>query len=114
MAKIYNTIERVASMEQIGVVVIDLLWDGDDASGPTNASEERSINGHIRISTDTNGYWEVDNIDPNTEITPTDNIYLVSEYSSNERIDYYVNIPTNATFWLGDVIVNKPAWIEDE
>lgn len=114
MAKLYNTIERVASMEQIGVVVIDLLWDGDDAAGPTNASEKRSINGPIKISTDQDGYWEVDDIDPNTEITPTDNIYVVSEYADNERIDHYVNITTNGTYWLGDVIVTKPIWIEDQ
>lgn len=112
MATLYNTIEKVASEGQNGVVYIDLLWDSNDQAAPLNASEQRSINGPIKISTSYEGYWEVTDIDLNSDITPVDNVYLVREYTDDEYIDYYVQITTPGSHWLGDVIVSKPAWVE--
>ena len=113
MATLYNTIERVASRrEEAGVVVIDLLWDTTVSSAATNASEERTINGPVRVATDLDGYWVVEDIDLNTDISPTENVYLVQEYSDDEVLEYYVTLTSNATFWLGDVTVSKPAWVE--
>ena len=113
MATIYNTTERAASREQPGVVYIDLLWDESVQSAPLNASEQRSVNGSVRVSTNNDGYWEIDNIDPNSEITPSNNIYLIREHTDGEYIDFYANIPTNDTFWLGDVVVPMPLWVDD-
>lgn len=111
MATLYNTIERVGSEEQIGYVEIDLLWDTTQAPGPTIASQKRTINGPIRVPTDYNGYWEVDNIDLNSDISPANNVYIVREYSDNEVVEFYVEVLTDSTHWLGDVMVAKPNWI---
>lgn len=94
-------------------MTIDLLWDSDDAFAATNAGEETTINGPVRVATDSDGYWIVEDLDLNGDITPADNVYSVSEYADSETITYYVTLPSSGSHWLGDVLVTQPTWVED-
>lgn len=111
MATLFNTIERVASEGQVAVVHLDLLWDQSLSSAAWNASEQRSINGPIKISTNYDGFWEINNIDLNSDITPANNIYVVTELVDNESVVHYVTLDTDGSFWLGDVFTTKPVWV---
>lgn len=112
MASLYNTIQRAGSRDQAGIVTLDLLWDTDDAAAATIASEESTINGPVKVATDSDGYWIIDGIDLNTDISPSDNVYTVTEEADDEIITYYVSITTEASHWLGDVTVSQPAWVD--
>lgn len=114
MAKLYSTINKVADTRQVGIVLVDLLWDGDDSPAALDSVNKETINGPVKISTDNDGNWELDGLVPNADIIPTDNVYLIKEYSDDEEIEYYVTIPGDSDYWLGDVITTKPTWIKDD
>lgn len=112
MASLYNTIQRVGARQQTGIVTVDLVWDTDDAVAATNSTDETTINGPVVVKTNDDGYWIVEDLELNTDISPSDNVYLVSEAADNEVIQYYVSITTEASHWLGDVVVTQPEWVD--
>lgn len=111
MATLYNTIERASSIFAVAKVTLELVWDKDDQSVPLNTVEENSPLGEWSTTTDENGKWTFTNIDPNTDITPADNLYkVIEDVNGEEPLTSYVNITGNGTYWLGDVLVAKPVW----
>lgn len=113
MAKIYNTVSRVAGREQIASIQIDLLWEESVQSAPLHNGDKVSINGPVHLGTDVDGYWELDGLDPNPDITPVNNIYCVQETTDTSTQTFWIEIPANGNYWLGDLIVSKPAWVGD-
>jgi len=113
MATLYNTLERAASVNAFAVVNLELVWDTDAQSVPLNSSEESSALGDWSATTDSDGKWIFETVDPNTDITPTgSNVYKVTEtVNGEEGVVSYVEITGNGSYWLGDVIVSTPAWV---
>lgn len=112
MAIIYNTIERVGSRSQTAVVEIDLAWDADQAVIPHETGAETAINGRAKVSTDNDGYWEIQDLVANDDITPVNNVYVVTEYDDDESTVYYVYLTDPVgNDWIGDVAIAKPAWM---
>lgn len=112
MATIYNTIERVGSRTQTAIVEVDLAWDSDQAVVPQETATETVINGRAKVSTDDDGYWEIQDLVPNDDITPANNVYVVTEYDDDESMVYYVYLtdPVGSD-WIADVAIAKPAWM---
>ncbi len=117
MATLHNTVERAASAGVTATVEIELLWDESVQPAAINTVEERTINGVTRTATDLAGYWEFDNVDLNANISPTENVYKVTESIDDsvttDDIVYYVTVVSSGDNWIGDVMVTKPSWIED-
>jgi hypothetical protein len=114
MATVYNNIDNVAGDPLASVVVsITLLWDTSVSSIATQDAEERLIRSSYGTETDDDGYWEV-NLIPNTEITPDDSVYKITEKltSDSTTLTYYISVPDQATptSWVGDILVEQPAW----
>jgi len=113
MATLYNTIERASSIDAIALVTLKLVWDTDDQSVPLNTVEQTSPLGSWSTTTDEAGKWVFANVDPNSDITPVDNRYKVTEtVNGEEAVVSYVNIPSNGVYWMGDVLVATPDWVK--
>jgi len=117
MATLHNTIERAASAGTTATVSIELLWDSTVQAAAFNTVEERTINGATNTATDLTGYWEFDDVDLNANVSPTENVYMVTESIDDtvttDDIVYYVTVVSSGDNWIGDVTVTKPIWIED-
>ena len=112
MATLYNTIERAGSIDAVAKVTLELLWDVNDQSVPLNTVEENSPLGSWSTVTDETGRWVFSGVDPNSNITPADNVYMVTEeVNGEEAVVSYVNITGDGTYWMGDVLVTKPVWV---
>lgn len=118
MAVIFNNIDRVANNPQVTAIVkIELLFDDNDSPVAKNTSTETMIQGFHKEAVDSDGYWQRAVV-PNSNITPTDNIYKVTETitevdGTTSSVSYYINVPDAASpyFWTGSIIVNKPGWL---
>jgi len=120
VATVYNNIDKVAGDPQSSATVkIELLFDKDEASVAKHVSSEVMIQGYFSTSVNTAGEWSTSLV-PNSEITPSDNVYFVTETiteagSSKQSVtSYYVTVPVSATpvFWVGGLIVPKPGWVQ--
>lgn len=115
MATIYNKIDRVADEPKLGVKVnIELLWDKSESPVAFDAAEETMIQGPNGTQTDVEGYWEIANLVPNANITPSGSVYKITEELANlDDFVYYVVVEDGATpmFWVGTIIVERPSYV---
>lgn len=115
MATIFNTIKKVNGDPAIGVIVtVALVSDPDESIPVRDDDDDFSVLGSSSTETDTDGYWEMDDLTPNDEITPAGTLYKVTERDvySNE-ITYYVDVPDTATptSFVGDILATEPSWL---
>lgn len=115
MATIYNTIKKVNGDPASGVVVtVSLVSDPDESIPVRDDDDNFSVLGSSSTETDSDGYWEMDELTANDEITPAGTLYRIVERDSySNEITYYVNVATGATptYFVGDILVEAPSWL---
>lgn len=116
MATVFNEIDKVAGDPQRVSVEIRLVWDKSVSPVAVDADDSVMIRGPLLIQTNDEGYWET-SLTPNSEITPADNAYQITETietpSGDEVAVYYISVPDGATpmFWVGGIMIDKPDWV---
>ena len=105
---LHNTISMVGNRRRQGMVYIDLLYTG---SAPIEVLEQVHINGKKIVPTTSKGYWQIQYLQPNSELQPLETVYCATEVLDDTISTYYFEIPSRTRWWLGDVIVDKPAWL---
>lgn len=114
MATIYSTIKKANGDPAIGVTVtVSLSVDPDGSVPVRDDTDDFAVLGSSSTTTDDDGYWSMDEITPNDQITPAGTLYKIVELDTlgNTRT-YYVDIPDNATpsFFVGDILAATPSW----
>lgn len=115
MATIYNTVKKVNGDPAVGVVVTVSLTSDPNGSIPVRDDvDDFSVLGSSSTETNSSGYWEMDEITPNDEITPAGSLYKVVERSDyGDSVTYYVDIVSAATpvYFVGDILASEPSWV---
>lgn len=113
MATIFNTIKKPANGIYSNVeVTVSLTWDTSISSIVSFPDEDSVFYGSYIVSSDDDGYWELDSIIENELLEPAGTLYKIMESTSAGNFTYYVDVPTGATsvFWVGDILASKPSW----
>lgn len=114
MATIYSTIKKANGDPAVGVTVTVSLTADPTGSVPVrDDADDFSVFGSSSTETNDSGYWEMDNITPNDQITPAGTLYKVVETdAAANTVTYYVEVPDNATptFFVGDILAATPSW----
>lgn len=114
MATIFNTIKKTNGDPAIGITVTVSLSSDPDESVPVRDDDDNfSVFGSSSTLTDDDGYWSMDEITPNDQITPTGTLYKVVEMdSASNTVTYYVDIASAATasYFVGDILEATPSW----
>lgn len=114
MATIFNTVKKVNGEPAVGVVATVSLSADPDGSVPVRDDDDNfSVFGSSSTETNSSGYWEMDDITPNDEITPAGSVYKVVERdSASNTVTYFVEVPVAATpvSFVGDILAPEPSW----
>jgi hypothetical protein len=109
MATISNTLHRADGAPQEATITIALSWDTSVSPIPTAPSLDVTVSGKFSEVTDEDGIWSCEVVD-NSLIVPVDSVYKITENNGTDSTIYYVSVPDDNPYWVGDILTSKPSW----
>ena len=114
---IFNVIKKAAggSVQDDFDVQVQLVWDTDLSPVAVHSEDPAMLAGIYKTQTDESGRWDVEVVE-NDVIEPAGSLYKITETERGNTTlynEYYVSVESAATpsdTWVGDIIVEQPAW----